>query len=210
MARRNRRMKRQLKRYISQEDVSFSIANGSTNTSETKVLKNISGSLETLTTAGEEAVVTKATIRIQANVNTGTSGAYPNRLYVVGSVSDTAWTDPSETTNAVLDDILDAANNGEFEFRVLGVVDIKPVNNWRDVDSDNCFQSSDRILDISNFLREAAKQLARSALFATNPSISLMGILVGKDTGDTIYTRSIVEIEYFVQPRQLRMLGAEH
>jgi len=171
--------------------------------------------IEAVANSGEEVVVNKATLRVWAiKIPTNTVSAdYQFRMILAGYAADTAFTDPTagNATQHVLDDLLDTANAGDFEFRVLAELDssFQPVlDNAGELNSPPA--KVEKLIDISNYARMTAKQLARSALFATDPLAGIVSVYLSKDDGLNCQVRFIVELEYFVQPRQLRMLGAEH
>lgn len=199
------------KKFISKVEMTHSIGGASTNLWQLKVFNDLKALLETLASSAEEVQVQRAYLYHHmlkvSSMSSGFTGSFTSRL--IGYCADTAFTDPSAGTGKVLDDILDGSNAGDVEFTLLAEVPSVARNGW-DADGVQILHVVEKTVDITDFTRKVARQMARSALFSTDPLAGIASIYFSNDDGVSCEMSSWIQLDYRLGPRQLRMLGAEH
>jgi len=169
------------------------------------VLLDAKALLEAIASQGEEVKISKATLRTEHVLDTTNTNDAQMFLTIAAMVSDQPIAIAAPTvSNAVLDDELDVLTAGDYEEQDLGTY----VSKALPVGTGVSFHTLKTTTDITSFLQRCSGLMARSAILATNPYMSIVGV-----GGLSINNRpprlgiAVLDLKYVNIQKPLRMLA---
>lgn len=189
---------------MNQRNLEASVGTIPTGTGYCKVLTDLKTLLEGLCGEGEETVIHKAILKLQVFYAAAIGNPTDVVIQPVVMVADAALASAVAPAVKDVDEILDVATAGNFEFKFLGEPFTLPI---RILDNAGAavLQSMYTTIDFTAVLRKAAQRLVRSAMLTTNPEIRVV-LAVSSGASYTIQYTVATQIDYTVRPRTARMI----